>query len=78
MLTHTFVITVTQGDLYPMKDVLIYIERKKEQFSDLPFFSFLQDKTINPEVRLSFAPCAAPFIMSFGELNKCVLRDEPT
>lgn len=61
-----------------MKDVLAYIEDKKQKFSCLPFFDFLQDQTIDPRTRLSFAPCAAPFIMSFGELNKCVLRNEPT
>ena len=61
-----------------MKEILAYIEKQKLLFSDLPFFNFLQDITIEPQSRLSFAPCAAPFIMSFGELNKCVLRDEPT
>lgn len=61
-----------------MKDILAYIDEKKHQFSALPFFDFLQNKAIDPKLRLSFAPCAAPFIMSFGELNKCVLRDEPT
>lgn len=61
-----------------MKDVLAYIDNKKQSFSNLPFFSFLQDQNIDPSIRLSFAPCAAPFIMSFGELNKYVLRDEPT
>lgn len=61
-----------------MKDVLAYIEKKKKIFAKLPFFNFLQDKNIDPRTRLSFAPCAAPFIMSFGELNSSVLRDEPT
>jgi len=61
-----------------VKDIILYIDEKKSQFSKLPFFSFLQDKAIDPQLRLSFAPCAAPFIMSFGELNKCVLRDEST
>lgn len=61
-----------------MKGFLDYIEEKKNEFSKLPFFDFLQNKSIDPRTRLSFAPCAAPFIMSFGELNKSVLRDEPT
>ncbi|WP_299404924.1 NAD(P)-binding domain-containing protein [Acaryochloris sp. IP29b_bin.148] len=61
-----------------MKDILAYIDEKKHQFATLPFFDFLKDKTIDPKLRLSFAPCAAPFIMSFGELNKCILRDEST
>lgn len=61
-----------------MKDVLAYIEIKKKIFEKLSFFNFLQNKKVDPRTRLSFAPCAAPFIMSFAELNKCVLRDEPT
>ncbi|KAI9131351.1 NAD(P)-binding domain-containing protein [Acaryochloris sp. CCMEE 5410] len=61
-----------------MKDVLAYIEMKKKTFEKLPFFNFLQNKEVDPRTRLSFAPCAAPFVMSFGELNKSVLREEPT
>jgi thioredoxin reductase len=59
-----------------MKNILGYIDQKKHEFAKLPFFNFLQDKTVSPQKRLSFGPCAAPFIMSFGELNKSVLRDE--
>ena len=61
-----------------MKEVLGLIELKKNEFSNLPFFKFLKDDSIKPEKRLSFAPCAAPFIMSFGELNREILRKEPT
>jgi hypothetical protein len=61
-----------------MEEILALIEKKKCEFSQLPFFEHLRDQSISPRQRLAFAPCAAPFIMSFGELNKTVFRDEPT
>ena len=61
-----------------MKEILAYIEQKKYEFSQLPFFEYLRDQSISPMQRLAFAPCAAPFIMSFGELNRSVFRDEST
>jgi hypothetical protein len=61
-----------------MKEILALIESKKREFSQLPFFEYLRDQSIAPRQRLAFAPCAAPFIMSFGELNRLVFRDEPT
>jgi hypothetical protein len=61
-----------------MEDILAFIEEKKCEFSQLPFFEYLRDQSISPRQRLAFAPCAAPFIMSFGELNRLVFRDEPT
>lgn len=61
-----------------MKKVLAYINQKKKEFAQLPLFEFLQDQTIDPRQRLAFAPCIAPFAMSFGELNRTVFRDEPT
>lgn len=61
-----------------MKDILELIEQKKKVYSQSAFFKFLQDETIDPSERLAFAPCAAPFIMSFADLCKYVLRQEPT
>jgi hypothetical protein len=61
-----------------MEEILAFIEKKKLEFSQLPFFEYLRDQNISPRQRLAFAPCAAPFIMSFGELNRTVFRDEPT
>ncbi|MGB8700816.1 MAG: hypothetical protein WCD18_15470 [Thermosynechococcaceae cyanobacterium] len=61
-----------------MKEILAYVEQKKQEFSQLPFFEYLRDQRISPKQRLAFAPCAAPFIMSFGELNRSVFRVEPT
>ncbi|OKH29617.1 hypothetical protein NIES2101_43210 [Calothrix sp. HK-06] len=61
-----------------MKEVLELIEKKKQEFAQLPLFKYMQDTSIEPRLRLAWAPCAAPFIMSFGDLNKFVLREEPT
>ena len=61
-----------------MKEVLAYIETKKQEFAKCEFFEFLQDKSIPPRQRLAFAPCLAPFVMGFGELNQYVWRDEPS
>lgn len=59
-----------------MKEVLALIEKRKQEFAQLPFFKFLQDKSIDPRQRLAWAPCVAPFAMGFGELNKYFLRDD--
>ena len=59
-----------------MKEVLALIEKKKQEFAQLPFFMFLQDKSIDPRQRLAFAPYFAPFVMGFGELNKYSFRNE--
>ncbi len=59
-----------------MKYILEYIDQKKKDFSQLPFFDYLRDGSISPLQRLAFSPCIAPFIMSFGDLNKYVFRDE--
>jgi hypothetical protein len=61
-----------------MKTVLQYILRQKRDYACLPFFDHLRDDSIPAVERLSFFPCMAPFILSFGDLNRHVLRVEPT
>lgn len=61
-----------------MKEVLAFIEQKKQEFAQLQLFQYLLDKSIDPKQRLAWAPCVAPFAMSFGQLNKYDLRKEPT
>jgi hypothetical protein len=61
-----------------MKEVFALVEEKKQEFAKLPLFQFMQDKNIDPRQRLAWAPCAAPFIMSFGDLNKYIFREEPS
>lgn len=61
-----------------MKDVLGFIEQKKHEFARLPLFEFMRDTSIDPRRRLGWSPCASFFIMSFGDLNKYIFRDEIT
>lgn len=61
-----------------MKPVLKHIFGLKREYARLPFFDFLRDESIAPLERLGFFPCMASFIMSFGDLNRLVLREEPT
>lgn len=61
-----------------MKEILDLIEKRKQEFSELPLFQFLQDKSIDPRSRLAWIPCAVPMVMAFGELNRSDLRKEPS
>ena len=61
-----------------MKPVLLHILKLKRQYQQLPFFDFLRDESRSPGERLAFFPCMASFILSFGDLNRHVLRHEPT
>lgn len=61
-----------------MKEVLALIEVKKQELEQLPLLKYMGDESIEPLKRLAWIPCLAPFAMSFGDLNKFVLRQEPT
>ncbi len=61
-----------------MKEILAFIQKKQQKFTQLPFFEFLRNSNIDPRQRLAFAPGIAAFTMSFSELNKTVFRDEKT
>ena len=61
-----------------MKPVLKHIFQLKRRYEQLPFFDFLRDESRSPQARLAFFPCMASFILSFGDLNRFVLRQEPT
>lgn len=61
-----------------MRTVLQHILLKKRDYARLPFFDFLRDESLSARERLAFFPCMAPFIMSFGDLNRHILRVEPT
>lgn len=60
-----------------MRTVLQHILRHKRRYSKLPFFEHLRDESLTARDRLAFLPCMAPFILSFGDLNRHVLRNEP-
>ncbi|AFY56721.1 hypothetical protein Riv7116_4292 [Rivularia sp. PCC 7116] len=59
-----------------MLDVLALIESRKQEFTNLPLFTFMQDQNLHPRERLSFAPCMAHFIMSFSDLNQYVFLEK--
>ncbi len=61
-----------------MEELLALIKEKQKVFAQAPFFDYLRDTKISPNDRMAFAPCFAFFVMSFGELNRHVLRVEPT
>ncbi len=59
-----------------MKRVLHHIEQRKAELARSPFITFVEDTSLEPQRRLSFAPGLAPFVMGFADVNKYVLRDE--
>jgi hypothetical protein len=59
-----------------MRDVMKHIFEKKREYARLPLFQWMRDEQLEPRERLAFYPCMAPFILSFGDLNKFVLRAE--
>ncbi|MDY7224780.1 hypothetical protein [Hyalangium rubrum] len=58
-----------------MNRVLEYLEQKRQELEQLPFILFVQDRSIDPWQRLSFAPCLAPMTMGFADLMVYGLRD---
>lgn len=60
-----------------MKFVMKKILEKKQTYSNLPLFQFMRDSSLTEEERLAFYPCMAHFILSFGDINKYMLREEP-
>lgn len=61
-----------------MKTVLTHIMRRKQWYATLPLFASLRDERVPPQVRLGFMPAFAFFVMAFGDLNRYLLRKEPT
>lgn len=59
-----------------MKRVLKYVFERKRAYNGLPLFEWMRDDQISPRERLAFYPAMAPFILSFGDLNRFVLRNE--
>ncbi|HEX2674102.1 MAG TPA: hypothetical protein VHM25_24670 [Polyangiaceae bacterium] len=59
-----------------MKEVLRYVFDRKRAYNRLPLFEWMRDERLTPRQRLAFYPSMAHFIMSFGDLNKFVLREQ--
>lgn len=60
-----------------MKEVLAFIEQKKQEIAQNPLIKFMQDKSIDPRQRLAWTPAFAPFAMMFKDFNRTVLFKEP-
>lgn len=58
-----------------MKAVLQKIWRNKQTYANLPLFQYMRDGSLTEEERLGFYPCMAHFILSFGDINKYILRE---
>ena len=59
-----------------MKAVMQAIFRCKRDYARLPLFEYLRDDALTPRQRFAFYKCMAPFILTFGDLNRYVMRDE--
>jgi hypothetical protein len=60
-----------------MKEVLDFIEIKKQEFANSPLFQFLQDPKYSAREKILFLPCHTHWVMSFADLNKYIFRQEP-
>lgn len=57
-----------------MKQILRRIDERKTAFAGRELFRILADDRLSARARLGFVPAMAHFIMSFGDLNRDVLR----
>jgi hypothetical protein len=60
-----------------MQTLMAHTARRLEDFGRRPLYAFLADVNISPEVRLSFVPHMAHFVMSFADLCTLILREAP-
>lgn len=61
-----------------MIPVIRHVNARKRDLEGHPFLKFLEDDTVGAESRMAFAPCLAPFVMGFADVNILGLRDEPS
>ena len=69
--------SVTDTALSPMRELQSQIARLSAEFEAQPFFEFLRDQNLTAKERLAFAPALAHFVMTFADLYRFVLREEP-
>jgi hypothetical protein len=60
-----------------VRRVLDQIEQRKQQYQRHSLFTFLGQTQIAPTERLAFIPALGHFVMSFADLYRLVLREEP-
>lgn len=51
-----------------MKEILDLVSQRKAKFAELPFFEFIEDRSIDPNKKFVWAPYVAPFLMSFKDV----------
>ena len=56
--------------------VIARINERKRELAQHPFLLFLANREVDPAERMAFAPCLAPFVMGFSDVNVFGLRDE--
>lgn len=59
-----------------MQPILELIKQKARELDQSGIMNFIRDQSIDPRQRFIFAPIVAPWALSFGDINKFVLRDE--
>lgn len=59
-----------------MRAVLKLIKHRRHSYEQHPFIRFLRDESIDAERRLSYAPFASFFVLSFAELNRNILCED--
>jgi hypothetical protein len=59
-----------------MLPVITRINQLKRVQAKHPFLEFLRDESVDPVERMAFAPCLAPLVMVFRDVNILGLRDE--
>ena len=57
-----------------MNLIFKHIFAQKRAYAGLPLFEMLRDERLDPMDRLAFYPCMAHFILTFGDINKYMLR----
>lgn len=60
-----------------MKAVLKKVTGNKKNYSSLSLFQYMRDSRLTKEQRLSFYPYMANSILSFGDINKYLFRENP-
>jgi hypothetical protein len=58
-----------------MKTLAKYIRAECDKLASHPFFAFLRDESVDAEVRLSYAPFCAHFVLTFADANRFLLPD---
>lgn len=59
-----------------MQGIFEIIEQRRRRYESHPFIQFLRDDRIPAAQRLSYAPYASHFVLTFADMNRYYLRQE--